>query len=212
MDPTETGTAELRGRKREIVALLATRRRLSVAQLAAAFGLTAGGVRQQLAQLESAGAVVHEPGPGGRGRFFYSLAPMATKADTGVYHRFVARLLRAIETEQPGTVERAAARACEAWPNGAGEVGAEARIEAARRALEEQGFAAQAEPLSDSVFSLRLLSCPIQGLAAEFRGLCMAEEQYLLRSLSGLRIEREAWRLAGAPECSYLVGGGGSAG
>jgi len=185
---------------------------MSVSQLATALGLTPGGVRQQLAQLESAGTIVHEPGPGGRGRFFYSMATTGSTNRSGSYHRFVVRLLQSIEAEEAGVVKRAASQMRRLPRTDPTDRTVAARLEAAQRALDEEGFGARIEVLGDSRFSLRLLACPVEELAEEFKDLCDAEEQCLFEWLAGLPIAREAWRLAGAGECRYVVGGAAAGG
>lgn len=198
--------AEVRGRKREILGLLARRPRMSVGQLASALGLTPGGVRQQLAQLESAGTIIHEPGAGGRGRFFYSLAPISAAAEHAAYHRFVLRLLHEIESEAPGVVDRAVTGLCiEPTEEALATVTAHERVAAVATMLEEQGFAARVEPLEGGRVSLRLQACPVESLAREFELICDAEEQCILRWLKGFTVERDHWLLNGAAGCSYTV-------
>jgi predicted ArsR family transcriptional regulator len=178
---------------------------MSVTQLAGALGLTPGGVRQQIAQLESAGTVVHEPGLGGRGRFFYSLATASAPERHAAYNRFVVRLLRAMESHEAGLLAWAVTQLCPAAVTGQEENTTEARVQAVRRAFEDDGFAPQVESLRGARFSLRLQSCPVADLAAEFGCLCDAEEQCLSQRLTGLRVERREWRLGGANECCYVV-------
>ena len=185
---------------------------MSVTQLANALALTPGGVRQQLAQLESSGTIVHSPGPGGRGRFFYSLAPVRAGNTHSSYHRFVVRLLQAIEAQDAGIVGRAAVQIGPAPETTLAEGTLAARLRAVQRVLDEEGFAAEVEARGDSQFALRLQVCPVAELATEFGSLCEAEEQCLLRWLTGLRVVRDEWRLGGADECCYVVSEGAATG
>lgn len=179
---------------------------MSVAQLAAELGLTAGGVRQQLAQLESAGAVVHEAGAAGRGRFFYSLAPVSMAEEHAAYHRFVVRLLREIEGGQPGSLDRAVEELCTAPdPATLASNDVEERVAAVCRVLSENGFCAKAEPAEDGHVALLLQACPVEALAREFDLICEAEERCLARWFAGFEVRRDRWALSGASGCSYVV-------
>jgi predicted ArsR family transcriptional regulator len=75
MVPTEMSCTSSQGWQLEIVALLSNHERMSVAQVARAIRMSSGGTLHRLAQLESAGAIVHEEGSCGRGKYYYSLAP-----------------------------------------------------------------------------------------------------------------------------------------
>lgn len=202
--------------RREILRRLKGAGELRAEQLAETIGMTASGMRQQLAGLVAEGYVTHRQarlGPG-RPKHVYRLTAAGENLFPRRYGDLVGDLLDTAQAEDPGFVdrlfdrrrqrrlERALTRMAEA---GAGDDLA-AKVAAIAAILDEDGYLAFAEPLADGPGWLVVeQNCAIFDVAIRCDVACSSELAFLREALPDSEIRRVSHMVAGAPHCAYEV-------
>ena len=202
--------------RREILRRLKGAGELRAEELAESIGMTASGMRQQLAGLVADGYVTHRQarlGPG-RPRFVHRLTAAGENLFPRRYGDLVGDLLETAQAEDPGFVERlfdrrrerrlerARTRMADA---GAGDDLA-ARVAAIAAILDEDGYLAGAEPLPDGRGWLIVeQNCAIFDVAVRCGTACSSELAFLREALPDTEIRRVSHMVAGAPHCAYEV-------
>jgi DeoR family transcriptional regulator, suf operon transcriptional repressor len=184
------------------------------AELAAALGITAGAVRQQLRPLVDEGWIEHRdlrPGPG-RPRRRYRLTARANALFPQAYGDLAVDLLGHIAEEDAALVDRAFARRrrdraaaarkrLAARGKSLGE-----RVDEIARILDEQGYMAGAQERPDGTMLLAEGNCAILAVAREHRCACSSELEFLRDVLPDADIERVQHIAAGESACVYRIG------
>lgn len=200
--------------RRQIITILKKRGEASASDLAAALFITVSAIRQHLGRLTGEALVAYrEVGHGpGRRRRMYSLSAGGEQLFPTGYEALLVRLGEHLEEKAPGLL-------------------ANFLEEQRRRFVERAGPRMVGRPLASQVgelvdlfaplnflpesengqaTTLTFYHCPVLGLVRRFPGGCAAEVAALQEALPGRVVERTAWRLDGAPVCSYRLDGGTS--
>ncbi|MGH9077247.1 MAG: helix-turn-helix transcriptional regulator [Acidimicrobiales bacterium] len=192
--------------------LLALKRQgvMGVPELAGTVGLSVAATRHNLGRLADDGLVTHRSEPRGRGRpaHLYELAPLAEALFPKRYGDLTTELLGYLGGAAAGAVDdlfdqRGRRRLREAEPRLAG-MTLDERVEELTRILDQDGYLAGAERLSDG-WRIVEHNCAILSVAAGFSQACSSELAFLRRALPGARVERVAHRMDGAHVCAYRV-------
>jgi DeoR family suf operon transcriptional repressor len=197
--------------RREILRHLKRAGELRAEELAETIGMTASGMRQQLAGLVAEGYVTLRQvrlGPG-RPKHVYRLTAAGENLFPRRYGDLVGDLLETAQAEDPSFVERLfdrrrerrleRARARMTEPDLASRVAAIAAI------LDEDGYLAGAEPLPDGGWLIVEQNCAIFDVAVRCGTACSSELAFLREALPDTEIRRVSHMVAGAPHCAYEV-------
>jgi DeoR family suf operon transcriptional repressor len=198
--------------RREILRQLKRAGELRAEELADTIGMTASGMRQQLAGLVAEGYLTHRQvrlGPG-RPKHVYRLTAAGENLFPRRYGDLVGDLLETAQAEDPGFVDRLfdrrrerrleRARAVTTAPDLGGRVAAITAI------LDEDGYLAGAEPLADgSGWLIVEQNCAIFDVAVWCGTACSSELAFLREALPDAEIRRVSHMVAGAPHCAYEV-------
>ncbi|MCC6381280.1 MAG: ArsR family transcriptional regulator [Dehalococcoidia bacterium] len=196
--------------RRQIIVILKKRGEASAADLAAMLFITVSAIRQHLGRLTGEGLVGYrEVGHGpGRRRRLYSLSAGGEQLFPTGYEAVLVRLGEHLEEKAPGLldhfveeqrrrfVERAAPRM----------VGRPLAVQVGELIdlLAPMNFLPEVAEDGEAT-SLTFFHCPVYGLVRRFSGACAAEAAALADVLPTRAVERTAWRLEGAPVCSYRL-------
>ena len=184
---------------------------LSAHQLSQELGLTAPGVRAQLARLEDDGLVGHSSDISGPGRpiHLYRLAPAAEALFPKRYGDLTSELLgylggpgsSAVKTLFEKRRKRRLSSAVPRLERGdlAQQVAELARI------LDEDGYLADMEELPDGGWRITEHNCAILSVAQGFAQACSSELSFIRDALPTARVERVAHLMDGAHVCAYEI-------
>ncbi len=180
-------------------------------QLAAELGLTVGAVRQQLGPLGDEGLVAHRddrPGPG-RPRRWYCLAPAAEVLFPKRYGQLTNQLLGFIEEADPALVSEAFVRRSRQRQERADArmagLGFDDKVRELSRILDEDGYLAHCEQITEGVWRISELNCAILDVAVQHRAACGSELAFIRAVLPGASVERVTHILAGEHACAYEI-------
>ena len=177
--------------------------------LAAELGLTVAAVRQQLAPLQQEGLVAHRDERSGRGRprRWYCLTPAAETFFPKRYGQLANQLLGFIDEADPGLVRDAFNRRAEQRRVRAearlGGLGFDAAVTELAAILDEDGYLARAEKVSDGFWRIAELNCAILDVARQHGSACATELEFIRSVLPGASVERVSHLLSGGRSCSY---------
>lgn len=208
-----TPTLVLSTRGRELLRALKHAGEASSEDLAAALGITASAVRQQLDGLAADGLVTHRPQARGRGRptHLYRLTRAAEPLFPKAYGGLTNELLAYVDDADPALVddlfdrrrrrryEGARARLAGAGPDLGARVGELARI------LDEDGYLAGFEVVADGSYRIVEHNCAVLDVAERYGQACSSEIAFLRQALPDARVERVSHMIAGAHSCAYSV-------
>jgi len=198
--------------RRQLLESLKKRGELSADDLAEQLGLTTSGVRQHLVALTSDGLVAHRQvreGPG-RPRHCYHLTAAADALFPRAYSDLTNELLGYASADDPELVERLFERRRRRRVEDARERLAgkdfSHKVEELARILDEDGYLADFQPLTDSAgFLITEHNCAILGVARRYGQACSSEIGFLREALPEATIERVQHMIAGAHSCAYEV-------
>jgi len=204
-------TSSLGTSREEIVHQLRVRGGVGADSLAETLGVSKQCVRKHLDVLERDGYVQHAAERGERGRpaHVYRLTVKAEQLFPKRYDLFAKTVLRQI-----GAVwgERglntifcgcASETVATLRPQLEG-LGFDARVNRLTELLDEMGYGAEIEKLSDGSYLLTEWNCPQAEVAREYRQLC-DQELIVYRELLGTEVFRESRIAGGARACAYRV-------
>ncbi|HEX8651302.1 MAG TPA: metalloregulator ArsR/SmtB family transcription factor [Pyrinomonadaceae bacterium] len=205
-------TNGLRGASREgIISLLRTRGRVHAEELASSLGVSKQCVRKHLDVLERDGYVEHNRERGDRGRpaHVYRLTAKADQLFPKRYDLFARAVLqqvgavwgeRGLNTVFCGCAKEMIERLRPRLEN----LGFDARVCRLAELLDEEGYEAEVEKLSDDSYLLTEWNCPMTDVARDYRQLCERELE-VYRELLGTEVFRESRIVGGASRCVYRV-------
>ncbi len=187
----------------------------TVAELAAALGITPTGVRQHLDALQSNGLVdAEEPvATGGRGRppARWTLTPLATELFPDRHSDLTVELIAAIraavgEEGLDAVISARTARQREAYRAVVDGTDLAERVEQLATQRASEGYLAEAVRHDDGTIELVEHHCPICDAAASCAGLCR-DELALFREVLGddAHVERSSHLLSGDARCTYRI-------
>lgn len=218
LDSRPYGGRHVERTRDELVRLLAERGECSVAELAAAIGVSTGSVRRHLDLLVAEGMLVSRLERQARGRpsARYALSAQAEEHTSAEhYQRLLARLspaLQSLPAEIEGRsgadlvdrmfdqVAHAVADEHRAQVNGRT---LPERVTQTLRVLSAEGILHDVEDAGD-FFRLRNSGCPFRSTAAETHACCSADRR-AIELLLGVPVEQVTTVAAGGHECEYLV-------
>lgn len=204
-----------------VVAPSATQRRVLVAvkrrgeatadELAAALDISASAVRQHLSGLRSAGFVVarQERGQAGRPADRYRATDLAETLFGVTDSSLSLELLEHMEEEDPELVDRVFERRRRRLVEAAQEQVAGRpmgeRVTLVTELLDDQGYLADSETLSESHYRINLHSCALWGVATRYKQACTAELNFIRDLIPDATVERVTHKTAGAHTCAYEI-------
>jgi predicted ArsR family transcriptional regulator len=180
--------------RRRIVELLRVRGGQTVQDLVAALRLTRTAVISHLGVLQAEGLVTRRGLRRGKRRpsVIYETTRSADSAFPQAYEAFAAGVLNALKEEDPSALRVALRRVGEGWierdRHRVEGLKGQARVEASRQILEEQGFL-PALKHADGTYVLREHNCPILRLAADHAEVCDIVHRWM-ESLVGVPLLR----------------------
>jgi len=197
--------------RRTILVTLKRRGSQRVQDLAAALGLTAAAVRQQLARLESDGLVAHRRDADGRGRptHVYELTTLADSLFPKRYGDLTTELLSYLggsDSEQVDDLfEKRRRRRLRDAQVRLDQQALEDRVAELTAILDEDGYLADVERLDDGGWRITEHNCAILSVAKGFRQACSSELSFIRDALPGAEVQRVAHLMDGAHVCAYEV-------
>lgn len=197
---------------REVVVCLRQHGALSAEELAEKLHVTTSTVRQALAPLRAGEYVTYtEQGSGrGRRRHVYALTPRGQALFPGPPRDLICGLIDFLHRENPDLLRRFLSKH---WDRGREDRAEQrlanapfaARVRALIDAYDEAGFFPVVSPTANGAAEFTLVNCPLFDFARVAPELCDLDQREMEALVPGCRVERVAWRLEGAPLCSYRV-------
>jgi DeoR family suf operon transcriptional repressor len=180
--------------------------------LADVAGITASGARQHLTALERDGLVAHtetRDGPG-RPKHHYKLTPAAHALYPKTYSELTNELLEYVQDDDPELLDRLfkrrAARRIEAARKRLEPLTSfDGRVRELTRILDEDGYLADFETMTDGSYRITEHNCAIFGVALRYGQACSSEIEFIRATLPDASVERVAHMIAGAHVCAYSV-------
>jgi DeoR family suf operon transcriptional repressor len=211
---TEAPLQALPTTRRAILNLLKRQGPMAAADVAGALSLTPAAIRLQLTHLEQDGLLEHRDVASGaqrRGRptHVYQLAPAADSLYPKRYGDLTTELLGYLggpDGEQVDALfeQRRQRRVAGALPR-LSNLTFNEQVEALTAILDEDGYLADAERLSDGSWRITEHNCAILTVAHGFSQACSSELSFIRDALPGARVERVAHLMDGAHVCAYVV-------
>jgi DeoR family suf operon transcriptional repressor len=197
--------------RRAILLALKRRGSLRANDLAEHLGITVAAVRQQLLRLSQDGLVTHHRDVDGRGRpsHSYELTPGAEMLFPKRYGDLTTELLGYLGGPDSDEVtdlfeQRRRRRLADAQSRLA-EMPLDEQVAELTRILDEDGYLADVERLTDGGWRITEHNCAILSVATGFRQACSSEIAFIRDALPGARVERVAHLMDGAHVCAYEV-------
>ena len=199
--------------RRALLEMLKVNGALSSHQMAAALGVSSMAVRQHMQELERAEDVTSENRALGKGRptKYWILTPQAERHFPDRHRDLMLDLLRNVQSvvgdealdkvldqREEQQVEAYAGRldGCQSL---------EERVERLAEIRTEEGYMAEARPVSEDELELVENHCPICSAADACSGLCARELEVFERVLGPCQVERVEHLLSGARRCAYRI-------
>lgn len=173
--------------------------------------LTVAAVRQQLAPLQDEGLVAYRDERGGRGRprRWYCLSPAAETLFPKRYGQLANQLLGFIEETDPALVREVFSRRADQRRVRAevrlGGLDFDAAVAELAVILDEDGYLARSEKVSDGFWRISELNCAILDVARQHGLACATELEFLRAVLPEATVERVSHLLAGGHSCAYEI-------
>lgn len=208
---TEAPLATMRSTRRTILMALKRRGDLRASDLAQELGITVAAVRQQLGRLEEDGLIAHRSEADGRGRptHFYALAPAADGLFPKRYGDLTTELLGYLggpdSAEVSDLFEQRRRRRLEGARPRLAELTFDEQVAELTRILDEDGYLADVERLSDGGWRITEHNCAIVSVAKGFRQACSSEIAFIRDALPGATVQRVAHLMDGSHVCAYEV-------
>ena len=192
----------------EVLALLKTRGRARLADVAESLGVTRQAALRHLDALRKRGLVEAFAAPAGRrGRpgLLYALTPRASEAFPSRHRELAVELVDFMESAEVERffAARAARLQTEYEPQLSG-LSLEGRVRALARLAREGGHMTEVLEQPDGSLRIRHCNCPIQDVAARAGHPCQ-HEQSLYQRLLGADVVRSTWMGSGDTTCSYDI-------
>ncbi len=206
-----TNVVDLSPTQRHVLEVLKRHGRITPDELAVALDISSSAVRQHLAALRTAGLVIsrkdhgHAGRPAERYRATTLAEPLfATTADT-----LPIELLEHMEAEEPALIGRIFDRrrrqmVDDAENRLAGKT-VDEQVAILTELLDEQGYLADFEAVSDDHFRINLHNCAIWAVANRYPQACAAELDYLRALIPEASVQRVTHKTNGAHTCAYDI-------
>jgi DeoR family suf operon transcriptional repressor len=211
---TEAPLATLPTTRRAILNLLKREGPQSAAQVATALALTPAAIRMQLVHLEDDGLLEHRDaesdGPRrGRPSHVYVLSAAGEALYPKRYGDLTTELLGYLGGPEGAQVDALFEQRRQRRVDGArprlSNLSFDQQVQALAAILDEDGYLADAERLSDGSWRITEHNCAILTVAHGFSQACSSELSFIRDALPGAKVERVAHLMDGAHVCAYLV-------
>jgi DeoR family transcriptional regulator, suf operon transcriptional repressor len=206
-----SNVVDLSSTQRHVLEVLKRHGEATPDELAVALDVSSSAVRQHLTSLRTAGLVVsrrdhgHAGRPAERYRATTSSEPLfSNPADT-----LPIELLEHMEAEEPELIGRVFDRrrrqmVDDAEHRLAGRT-ADDQVAILTELLDEQGYLADFDVVTDDHFRINLHNCAIWGVASRYPQACAAELDYLRALIPDARVQRVTHKTNGAHTCAYDI-------
>lgn len=197
--------------QRHVLEVLKRHGEVTPDELSVALDISSSAVRQHLVALRSAGLVVsqkhhgHAGRPAERYRATTLAEPLfATTADT-----LPIELLEHMEAEEPALVgrvfDRRRRRMVDDAENRLAGKSVDEQVAVLTDLLDEQGYLADFEAVTDDHFRINLHNCAIWAVANRYPQACAAELDYLRDLIPEASVQRVTHKTSGAHTCAYEI-------
>jgi DeoR family transcriptional regulator, suf operon transcriptional repressor len=197
--------------RRSILEVLKKRGAARAEELAAQLHVTPSAIRQHLTGLLSDGLVAfrEQKGSPGRPKHLYRLTEAAEELFPKMYSELTNELLDYIKDSHPDMVddlfERRRQRRVDAAKVRLGNRSFDKRVQELAQILDEDGYLADFERVSDGVWRVVEHNCAILGVATKYGQACSSEIGFLREAMPDADIERVSHMMNGAHMCAYEV-------
>jgi len=206
-----TNVVDLSPTQRHVLEVLKRHGEVTPDELAVALEISSSAVRQHLAALRTAGLVVShkDHGHAGRPADRYQATTLAeplfsTSADT-----LPIELLEHMEAEEPALIGRVFDRRRRQMVDDAEDrlagKSVDDQVAILTALLDEQGYLADFESVTDGHFRINLHNCAIWAVASRFPQACAAELDYLRALIPEAIVQRATHKTSGAHTCAYDI-------
>jgi DeoR family suf operon transcriptional repressor len=211
---TEAPLATLPTTRRAILNLLKREGPQSAAQVATALALTPAAIRMQLVHLEDDGLLEHRDAEGdaprrGRPSHVYVLSAAGEALYPKRYGDLTTELLGYLGGPEGAQVDALFEQRRQRRVDGArprlSNLSFDQQVQALAAILDEDGYLADAERLSDGSWRITEHNCAILTVAHGFSQACSSELSFIRDALPGAKVERVAHLMDGAHVCAYVV-------
>ncbi len=206
-----TTVVDLSPTQRHVLEVLKRHGDVTSDELAVALEISSSAVRQHLAALRSAGLVVSrkDHGPAGRPADRYQATTLAEPLFATAADTLPIELLEHMEAEEPALIGRVFDRrrrqmVDDAENRLAGKT-VDEQVAILTELLDEQGYLADFEAVTDGHFRINLHNCAIWAVANRFPQACAAELDYLRALIPEAIVQRVTHKTSGAHTCAYDV-------
>jgi DeoR family suf operon transcriptional repressor len=206
-----TIVVDLSPTQRHVLEVLKRHGEVTPDELAIALEISSSAVRQHLAALRTAGLVVSrkDHGHAGRPADRYQATTLAEPLFATAADTLPIELLEHMEAEEPTLIGRVFDRrrrqmVDEAENRLAGKT-VDEQVAILTDLLDEQGYLADFEAVTDGHFRINLHNCAIWAVANRFPQACAAELEYLRALIPEAIVQRVTHKTSGAHTCAYDV-------
>ena len=197
----------MHNRREDILLHLKAAGSASLAEVAAALGVTKQGALRHLDQLVAEGLVTAAPLRSGRGRpaSVYSLAAAAAGHFPQGHKELAQDLVTFLPSDQVESFFKRRARQLEPeYRARLSGLNSEERVHELARLATERGHMADVAAGEDGTYEIRQHNCPIADVAALTGHPCQVEQR-LYEKVLGARVTRGSWIPDRASSCTYIV-------
>ncbi len=180
-------------------------------ELADALDISSSAVRQHLTALRSAGLVVSHKDHGhvGRPAERYRATTLAEPLFAPASDRLPIELLEHVEAEEPELItrvfDRRRRKMVDEVANRFTDKTIDEQVAVLTELLDEQGYLADFEAVTDDHFRINLHNCAIWGVANRYPQACASELDYLRALIPDAQVQRVTHKTSGAHTCAYDI-------
>ena len=206
-----TNVVDLSPTQRHVLEVLKRHGEIIPDELAVALDISSSAVRQHLAALRTAGLVISrkDHGHAGRPAERYRATTLAEPLFAATADTLPIELLEHMEAEEPALIGRIFDRrrrqmVDDAENRLAGKT-VDEQVAILTELLDEQGYLADFEAVTDDHFRINLHSCAIWAVANRYPQACAAELDYLRALIPEASVQRVTHKTNGAHTCAYDI-------
>ncbi len=211
-----TNVADLSPTQRHVLEVLKRHGEATPTELASALEISSSAARQHLVALRSAGLVETRRdlvpkahGHAGRPAERYRATVLAESLFANTAERLPIELLEHMEAEEPELIGRVFDRRRRQMVDDAEDrlTGrtVDEQIAILTELLDEQGYLADFEAVTDGHFRINLHNCAIWSVASRYPQACSSELDYLRALIPEASVQRVTHKTSGAHTCAYDI-------
>ena len=210
-----SNVVDLSPTRRHVLEVIKRHGEVTPDELSIALGTSSSAVRQHLSALRSAGLVVahksprREHGDTGRPADLYRATTLAEPLFATTADTLPIQLLEHMEHEDPALVGRVFDRRRRQMVDDADhlltDTTVDERVSTITALLDEQGYLAGCEAITEGHFRINLHNCAIWAVANRFPQACGSELDYIRALVPDATVERITHKTSGAHTCAYDI-------